>query len=57
MGWKYSEIVSTLEEKRKTRAAEFYDAKKKSLALKEKAKANVAKETAPMDKALAELGF
>lgn len=31
MGWKYQEIVGTLEDKRRTRAAEFYDAKKKSL--------------------------
>jgi large subunit ribosomal protein L13Ae len=42
VGWKHQEAVAELEAKRKTKATAFYQAKKKSLALKAKAAAQVA---------------
>lgn len=42
MGWKHQDAVAELEAKRKTKATAFYQAKKKSLALKAKAAAQVA---------------
>jgi large subunit ribosomal protein L13Ae len=42
VGWKHQDAVAQLEEKRKVKAAKFYEAKKKSLALRAKAAAQVA---------------
>ncbi len=42
MGWKHQEAVAELEAKRKTKAAAFYAAKKKAIALRAKAAASVA---------------
>ncbi|KAF6259019.1 ribosomal protein L13a component of cytosolic 80S ribosome and 60S large subunit [Scenedesmus sp. NREL 46B-D3] len=42
VGWKHQEAVAELEAKRKTKATAFYQAKKKSLALKAKAAAQLA---------------
>jgi len=39
IGWKYSEAVKSLEEKRKTKSAAFYEKKKARLALLKQAKA------------------
>jgi large subunit ribosomal protein L13Ae len=42
VGWKHQEAVAELEAKRKTKAAAFYAAKKKAIALRAKAAASVA---------------
>eukprot|EP00882_Tetradesmus_deserticola_P016961 GHRQ01018146.1.p2 GENE.GHRQ01018146.1~~GHRQ01018146.1.p2 ORF type:complete len:101 (-),score=53.95 GHRQ01018146.1:215-517(-) len=42
VGWKHQDAVAELEAKRKTKATAFYVAKKKSLALKAKAAAQLA---------------
>lgn len=39
VGWKHGEAVAELEEKRKAKAAKYYEAKKKVLALRAKAAA------------------
>jgi hypothetical protein len=41
VGWKHGEAVAELEEKRKVKAAKFYEAKKKALAIRAKAVAQV----------------
>ena len=56
-GWKSKEIVATLEAKRKVKSAEYYEAKKKSIALRKKAAESVAKQTAPLNATLAKLGY
>lgn len=42
VGWKHQDALAELEAKRKSKAAAFYEAKKKTLALKAKAAAQVA---------------
>lgn len=42
VGWKHAEAVEMLEEKRKTKSAAYYEAKKKLKALRAKAEATVA---------------
>lgn len=42
VGWKHQDAVAELEAKRKAKASKFYEAKKKSLALRAKAAAQVA---------------
>jgi large subunit ribosomal protein L13Ae len=42
VGWKHQDAVAELEAKRKAKAAKFYEAKKKSLALRAKAAAQLA---------------
>lgn len=42
VGWKHQDAVAELEAKRKVKATKFYEAKKKSLALRAKAAAQVA---------------
>lgn len=42
VGWKHGEAVAELEEKRKAKAAKFYEAKKKALALRAKAVAQTS---------------
>jgi hypothetical protein len=42
VGWKHQDAVAELEAKRKAKASKFYEAKKKSLALRAKAAASVA---------------
>ena len=41
VGWKYSDVVSRLEDKRKARASEFYARKKLLLKTREQAKTNL----------------
>lgn len=42
VGWKHQDAVAELEAKRKAKATKFYEAKKKSLALRAKAAAQIA---------------
>jgi large subunit ribosomal protein L13Ae len=42
VGWKHQDAVAELEAKRKAKASKFYEAKKKSLALRAKAASQVA---------------
>jgi len=42
VGWKHQDAVAELEAKRKAKATKFYEAKKKSLALRAKASAQIA---------------
>ena len=57
VGWKYSDVVSKLEEKRKTKGQAYYERKKAALRLVQKAKKNVASELAPVQKTLEGFGY
>lgn len=46
VGWKYQHVISTLEAKRKVKAAVYYKSKRADLKLKEQAKAQVASKVA-----------
>merc|ERR1712106_42648 len=55
-GWKYQDVIATLEAKRKAKA-EMYWEKKQKKAVKDQAIANVASKTAAIDAQLDELGY
>lgn len=57
VGWKYQEIVKTLEEKRKARAKEYYEQKKRTKNLKEKASQEAQPRLVEINRQLAELGY
>jgi large subunit ribosomal protein L13Ae len=57
VGWKYGEVVSKLEQKRKTKGQAYYERKKAAGRLVEKAKKNVAGELAPVQKTLESFGY
>ncbi|EDQ85865.1 uncharacterized protein MONBRDRAFT_34035 [Monosiga brevicollis MX1] len=56
-GWRYKDIVETLEDKRRAKAAEYYTQKKKLAALRRKAEANVADKVKSHTETLAQYGF
>merc|ERR1711970_186730 len=56
-GWKYQDVIATLEAKRKAKAELYWENKQKKKALKDQAAANVASKTAAIDAQLAELGY
>merc|ERR1712189_14675 len=56
-GWKYQDVIATLEAKRQAKAKIYWEAKKAKKALKATAAANVAEKTAAIDAQLAELGY
>ena len=56
-GWKYQDVIATLEAKRKAKAELYWENKQKKKALKATAAANVAEKTAAIDAQLAELGY
>lgn len=57
VGWKYQEVVKTLEEKRKARAEEFYQNKKRLIRLKKKAEEECKPRLEETNKKLAEMGY
>ncbi|XP_064404868.1 large ribosomal subunit protein uL13-like [Halichondria panicea] len=57
IGWKYKEVVKTLEEKRKARAQEFYQRKKQILRIKAKAEEADKPRLEDINKQLGELGY
>merc|ERR1712062_589022 len=57
VGWKYQGVVATLEAKRKVKSKQFYDRKKQLTFLREQAKQNVAKKTAPYQKTMTSMGY
>nr|AAX48846.1 L13a [Suberites domuncula] len=57
IGWKYKDVVKTLEEKRKARATEFYQRKKQVLRFKAKAEDVCKPRLEDINKQLAELGY
>lgn len=57
VGWKYADVVSKLEEKRKAKSAVYYQKKKALLKLRAKAVANTAAALADTNKQLAALGY
>lgn len=57
VGWKYADVVKTLEEKRKLKSAAVYDRKKASARLETKAKLAAAKKLAPIATTLASFGY
>merc|ERR1711879_122042 len=57
VGWKYCDIVSKLETKRKIRAAAYYSRKKALAKLQEQAKTKANKSLAPAAKTLAAVGL
>ena len=56
LGWKYSDVVNTLEDKRRVKAGAFYEKKKAAAKVKAAAVKNVESEIAGFDKALLALG-
>ncbi|EPZ33870.1 60S ribosomal protein L16 [Rozella allomycis CSF55] len=56
-GWKYQEVVKTLEEKRKTKSKAFYERKKALLALKKKAAVNKQAEISNVQSELSQYGY
>jgi len=56
VGWKYKDVLETLEEKRKAKAAVYYEHKKKIENLKQKAAENKAEELKSVNEVLASYG-
>merc|ERR1712200_224019 len=56
VGWKYQDVVKTLEEKRKAKSALYYETKKKTENLKAKAEVSKADELKEVNEALALYG-
>merc|ERR1712243_157666 len=56
-GWKYQDVIATLEAKRKAKAGLYWENKQKKVALRKQAIANVASKTAAIDAQLQELGY
>ncbi|KAJ2383833.1 60S ribosomal protein L16A, partial [Coemansia sp. RSA 2603] len=56
VGWKYQDVVSTLENKRKVRAQAYYERKKALANIRNKAVAAKATELAPIKEQLAQFG-
>jgi len=56
VGWKHKDLLKKLEDQRKVKAQEFYEKKKASSILKQKAIAAAADELADVNKTLAEYG-
>lgn len=57
VGWKHQELLGKLEEKRKVKAAAFYEKKKAKAALRSKAEEACAGELAEVNKVLAASGY
>jgi len=57
VGWKYQDVVATLEKRRKLKSTEFYKRKKQSNKLMETAKKNVAKKAAPYQQIIESYGY
>nr|ACH48187.1 60S ribosomal protein L13a [Cyriopagopus schmidti] len=57
VGWKYQNVISTLEMKRKAKAAAYYGKKKKDQKLIELAKEKVAKRISPHKEVLRSFGY
>ena len=57
VGWKYKDILSTLEQKRKAKSEVYYERKKKLLALRRKAAENTSRQTANIQTELAKYGY
>merc|ERR1719410_231648 len=57
VGWKYQKVISTLEAKRKAKSKQFFERKKHLLALREKARKNVASKIAPYQKVIESYGY
>lgn len=57
LGWKYNDVVETLEDKRRVKAAAYYEKKKAVAKIQRQAVKNVESKTAVFDKALAPLGY
>eukprot|EP00118_Oscarella_pearsei_P024534 m.306260 g.306260 ORF g.306260 m.306260 type:complete len:203 (+) comp41099_c0_seq1:70-678(+) len=56
VGWKYQDIVATLEEKRKAKSKVYYERKKRLVRLKTQATSEVAQQLAPFNEVLAQYG-
>lgn len=56
VGWKYKDVLETLEEKRKAKAAVYYEHKKKVEKLKQKALQNKAEELKSLNEVLENYG-
>jgi len=57
VGWKYQDVVATLEKRRKLKSTEFYKRKKQSNKLMETAKKNVAQKAAPYQQIIESYGY
>eukprot|EP00054_Salpingoeca_dolichothecata_P036948 m.9320 g.9320 ORF g.9320 m.9320 type:complete len:202 (+) comp7170_c0_seq1:50-655(+) len=57
VGWKYQDIIGTLEAKRKAAGKTFYEEKKNKAKLQAQAVKNTAKQTEAIDAKLQELGY
>jgi len=56
VGWKYQDVVATLEEKRKAKSSVYYNRKLKDLKLRKKAAESVAQKLAPYQKVIESMG-
>lgn len=56
VGWKYRSVVEALEDKRKARAQEQWERKKKLMALRKKAASNVSSQIADIDAQITAMG-
>lgn len=57
VGWKYQNVVATLEAKRKVKAAHYYQRKKVEIKLREKAKTQVASKVSAQQQVIASYGY
>ena len=57
VGWKYQDVVSTLEVRRKVKSTRFYKKKRSTEQLKEKARQSVAKKIEPYQKIIESYGY
>ena len=56
-GWKYNDIVQTLEDKRRAKGEEYYNAKKKAAILRTQAAKNAAGSLTEVNSTLAQYGY
>lgn len=57
VGWKYQDVIATLEKKRKAKSALFYEKKKTEAKLRAQAATNVAEKVAAHQKVIESFGF
>jgi large subunit ribosomal protein L13Ae len=57
VGWRYQDVIATLEEKRKVKSKLFYTKKQRDMKLRKQAAENLSKKLAPHQKIIESMGF
>jgi len=57
VGWKYQDVIETLEKKRKIKSKKFYNKKQKDITLRKKAAVSLSKKLEPYQKIIESCGY